>query len=318
MKNRLPEPNYVNNEEGPFKLQTMVLRTPEERFEDLEDWEYTPKYIEDLEGFPHLRMHYIDEGSKDARRTVVFLHGQKTWSYAFRHAIPFFLKNSFRVIAVDLFGFGRSDKLANGLDYNFHFHRDSFLRFIERLDLHNTYIAGFDWGGWIGATVPMSMPDRISGLILGNTALYTSKDDVWPGFHLWKCLLNTQMDPVVGASLSQKDAPMSPRAILAYDAPFPDFRYKAAIRKFPNLIPFTDECPTIAITQQAIKFLQDDWTGACVCIAGLKDRVLGKKAMTQVRSSINGAAPLITIENSGPLVFEHSPSIMPCVIDLIS
>ncbi|NND45120.1 MAG: alpha/beta fold hydrolase, partial [Xanthomonadales bacterium] len=86
-----------------------AVRTPDERFADLPDWPYAPHYIEDLPGYEGLRMHFVDEGPKDG---TVFLciHGEPTWSYLFRRMAPVFLETGHRFVAVDLFGFGRSDK----------------------------------------------------------------------------------------------------------------------------------------------------------------------------------------------------------------
>lgn len=298
-------------------LKSIILRTPEERFQNLEGWSYAPKYVENLDGFANLRMHYIEAGKPDARRTVLCLHGQKTWSYAFRKAIPEFIRNSFRVIAVDLFGFGRSDKLANDYEYSFCFHRKSIMQFIQKLDLKNVYIAGFDWGSCIGATLPMSLPDRISGLILGNFSMYTSSEDVWPGFHLWKSLHNAEQDPPIGHSLRNQEISLTPGEIAAYNAPFPDFRYKAAVRKFPNLVPISDDSPTSNVTQQALDYLKSDWAGKCVCIAGLTDSVFGQKSMRRIQSRIKNAKPLVKVKNGGSLIFERADDFMPTVIDAI-
>ena len=90
-----------------------VLRTPEERFENLPAYEFEPHYVEDLVGYEGLRCHYIDLGPKDAEQTYLCLHGQPTWLYLYRHMIPTFLESGARVVAPDFFGFGRSDKPAD-------------------------------------------------------------------------------------------------------------------------------------------------------------------------------------------------------------
>lgn len=297
-------------------LKSMPLRTPDAYFANLDGWDYHPQYITGLKGFGDLRMHYIEAGNPKARRTVLCLHGQKTWSYAFRKTIPYFARDSFRVIALDLFGFGRSDKPANDFDYSFEFHRNAVIEFIKRLDLTDLYIAGFDWGGWIGASLPMSLPQNISGLILGNMALLTGHDNVWAGFHLWKSLHNAQNNPAIGYSLLSQNNDLSAAEITAYDAPFPDAKFKAAIRKFPNLIPTSPKHPTALITQKAVKFLHNDWSGSCVCVAGQKDNILGVNSMKNLQSVIKGAQPLMKVK-AGSLVFEHPEHFMPQLINLI-
>ena len=60
---------------------TTAVRTAEERFGDLPDFAYTPTYLDDLDGFPGLRIAYVDEGPADAEHTFLCLHGQPTWGY---------------------------------------------------------------------------------------------------------------------------------------------------------------------------------------------------------------------------------------------
>ena len=67
-----------------------VLRTPEERFKDLVGYPFPPNYIERLPGYEGLRMHYVDEGPRDAKNVFLCLHGEPTWSYLYRKMIPVF------------------------------------------------------------------------------------------------------------------------------------------------------------------------------------------------------------------------------------
>ena len=60
-----------------------ILRTPEERFKNLKDYDFKPNYLQ-ING---LRIHYLDEGPKDGE-VIFLLHGQPAWSYLFRKMIP--------------------------------------------------------------------------------------------------------------------------------------------------------------------------------------------------------------------------------------
>lgn len=95
------------------------VRTPEERFENLPDWDYAPSYIDDLEGYEGLRWAYVDEGPKDAP-VFLCLHGEPSWGYLYRKMAPVFLKAGYRVVIPDMFGFGRSDKPVDDAVYTFH------------------------------------------------------------------------------------------------------------------------------------------------------------------------------------------------------
>jgi len=149
-----------------------ILRTPEERFADLPGYRFAPHYSEALPGYAGLRMHWLDEGPRGAERTFLCLHGQPTWSYLYRRMIPL-LAAAGRVVAPDCFGFGRSDKPADEAVYSFDFHRQSLIALIEMLDLRRITLVCQDWGGLLGLTIPMDMPQRFERLLVMNTALAT-------------------------------------------------------------------------------------------------------------------------------------------------
>ena len=135
-----------------------ALRTPDERFQNLPGWSYAPHYIDDLPGYAGLRVHYADEGPRDARHTFLCLHGEPSWAYLYRKMAPVFLESGARMVAPDFLGFGRSDKPVDDNVYTFKFHRDFLLRFIERLDLKNLTLVVQDWGGLLGLTIHVDMP----------------------------------------------------------------------------------------------------------------------------------------------------------------
>ena len=96
-----------------------VLRTPDERFQNLPGYNFEPHYA-DVGG---LRMHYIDEGPRVAA-PVLMLHGEPSWCYLYRKMIPIITAAGYRAVAPDLIGFGRSDKPASQSDYTYQAHVD--------------------------------------------------------------------------------------------------------------------------------------------------------------------------------------------------
>src|SRR4029079_7698876 len=134
---------------------------------------FQPFYVEGLPGYPGLRMHYADEGARNAETVLLCLHGQTTWAYLYRRMIPVFVQAGHRVVAPDLFGFGRSDKPIDEGAYTFDFHRNSLIALIQLLELHQVTLVCQDWGGLLGLTIPMDFPDRFERLLVMNTALAT-------------------------------------------------------------------------------------------------------------------------------------------------
>ena len=152
------------------------LRTPDERFENLPGYSFSPNYLDVGDG---LRMHYIDEGPKDGE-VVLMLHGEPSWSYLYRTMIPVFVEAGYRAIAPDLIGFGRSDKPTNRDDYTYAKHMEWTTNWLHQLDLQGINLFCQDWGGLIGLRMATAEPDRFARIVAGNTMLPTG--DVFENF----------------------------------------------------------------------------------------------------------------------------------------
>ena len=281
-----------------------VLRTPEERFENLLNFEYSPKYVENLKDFENIRMHYIDEGPKDAEYTFLCLHGQPTWSYLYRKMIPIFLEKSFRVVAPDFFGFGRSDKPVKDEIYTFEFHRDSLISFLDYVDISNIILVCQDWGGILGLTLPMVFPESFDKLILMNTALGTGDFEISQGFKAFRKWVNDTPDMDVGRLMMRSTPDLIKEEVKAYDAPFPEKKYKAGVRMFPNLVPTEYNAPGADISRKAREWFQTDWKGDAFMAVGMQDPVLGLPMMKILRSFIPRCSEPLMIKEAGHFVQE--------------
>ncbi len=283
-------------------------RTPEEHFENLEGFAFSPNYIEDLEGYEGLRVHYLDEGPEDAEHTFLCLHGEPSWCYLYRKMIPVFVENGGRVIAPDLLGFGRSDKPVEDEVYSFHFHRNMLMALIRRLDLNNITLVCQDWGGLLGLTIPPEMPARFARLIVMNTAIPVGEPPS-EGFIAWRTYNRTQPDLDVGNLIRRGDPQMSDAEAAAYDAPFPDASYKAGVRRFPELVMTDPGMPGIEESQRARQWWQNEWQGASFMAIGAQDPVLGVDVMEALRGFIRGCPEPLIIEDGGHFVQERGDRI---------
>ena len=275
-----------------------VLRTPDARFAGLPDWPYAPRYRD----FDGLRMHYVDEGPADAAVTVLCLHGQPTWSYLYRHMMPVFTAAGHRVVAPDLFGFGRSDKPAGDDWYSFDRHRASLLAFVEELHLRNVLLVVQDWGGILGLTLPLAMPGRFTRLLVMNTGLGTGV--VTEGFLKWRAYAATQHDMAVGRLIQRGTPHLTDAEAAAYDAPFPDASHKAALRAFPNLVPDGENAPGAELSRQAAGFWRERWAGESFMAIGMQDPVLGPPAMHSLHKLIRHCPPPLEVPEAGHFVPE--------------
>lgn len=285
-----------------------ALRTPESRFAALPGWPYAPHYIDDLSGFDGLRMHFIDEGRRDAAHTFLCLHGEPSWSYLYRRMAPVFLGAGARVVAPDLFGFGRSDKPVEDSIYTPAFHRDALLAFVERLDLQNVTLVVQDWGGLIGLTLPMAAPERFARLLVMNTTFAVGVDPS-PGFVAWRAYAAANPDMPVGALIARGTPHLTQDEIAAYDAPFPDVRHKAGVRRFPQLVPTSPDDPFAKLSREARDWWSTQWRGASFMAVGMADPVLGPDVMRDVRTAIRGCPPPLEISGGGHFVQEWGEEI---------
>lgn len=244
-----------------------VLRTPDDRFDNLSGYDFAPNYAEiTAEDGSALRLHYLDEGPRDGE-IILCMHGQPSWSYLYRKMIPILTDAGHRVIAPDLIGFGKSDKPAHIDDYTYQNHVDWMSHWFRNMDLADVTFVGQDWGGLIGLRVVADNVDRFARLVIANTGL-PSSNRVSP--ELSQMLGNAYPaipvpDAATVAEQFQCGSPVaflhwvkyaaecpdfSVRDVFAllsriedeavldgYTAPFPDDSYIAGARKFPSCVP---------------------------------------------------------------------------------
>ncbi len=232
-----------------------VLRTPDDRFENLPGYPFQPHYLDvpDGEG-GDLRVHYVDEGPADGQ-VVLCLHGEPSWSYLYRKMIPVFADAGLRAIAPDLPGFGRSDKPARREDYTYERHVAWMLSVIEQLDLRDITLMCQDWGGLIGMRLVAEHPGRFARVVTGNTGLPVG-DAAGDAFMAWQKF--SQETPVFGVGAIVNGGCVSDlpdEVIAAYDAPFPDETYKEGARQFPMLVPVTKDNPAVTANLKAWEVL---------------------------------------------------------------
>jgi haloalkane dehalogenase len=225
-----------------------VLRTPEARFADLPGFGYAPRYA-DVDG---LRLAYVETGPADGE-PVLLLHGEPSWSFLYRTVMPVLADAGLRAIAADLVGFGRSDKPSEPADHSFARHVE-WIRALafDHLGLRGLTLVGQDWGGLIGLRLVAEHPDRFARVVASNTGLPTGDvpmPDVWLRF---RQVVRTAPELSVSRLVqSGCQGTLSPEVLAAYEAPFPDPSYAAAVRAMPELVPTTPDDPASAANRAA-------------------------------------------------------------------
>jgi haloalkane dehalogenase len=230
-----------------------ALRTPDDRFADLPDFPFAPRYVEvdDDEG-GRLRVHHLDEGPVDGP-VVLLMHGEPSWSFLYRTMIPVLVDAGLRCVAPDLVGFGRSDKPTEPGDYTYGRHV-AWMRqaLLEALDLRDVTLVGQDWGGLVGLRLVGEHPERFARVVAANTGLPTGDRPPTDAFLAWQKFSQESPHFPIGRIVDGGcTTDLAPEVIAAYDAPFPDDAYTAGARVFPSLVPTTPDDPAAAANTAA-------------------------------------------------------------------
>jgi haloalkane dehalogenase len=292
-----------------------ILRTPEDRFTDLPDFDYPARFAEVADGDGgRLRMAYVEAGPAGGP-VVLCLHGEPSWSFLYRTMMPVLADAGLRVVAPDMVGFGRSDKPARPEDHSYARHVE-WIRSLafDALDLHQVTLVGQDWGGLIGLRLAAEHPDRFARLVAANTGLPTGDQpmpEVWWQFR--RAVGRAEHLDIGRLVQSGCRGPLTPAVRAGYDAPFPDETYKAGPRAMPTLVPTTPDDPQTAANRAAWAALSASPTPVLVAFSD-GDPITGPMAPV-LRRALAGAQgrdhPIISgaghflQEDAGPELAGH-------------
>jgi len=291
-----------------------VLRTPDDRFQNLPDYNFAPHYL-DIDA---LRIHYIDEGPADAP-PVLLLHGEPSWSYLYRHMIPPIASAGLRAVAPDLIGFGKSDKPAAQIDYSYEMHVSWMKQFLETLELTNITLVCQDWGSLIGLRLAAENEERFDRIVLANGGLPTGDQEMPKAFRIWRAFARfSPWFPIGRIVQSGTVSVLNPEVIAAYDAPFLDSTYKAGARAFPKLVPAAPDDPAAPANRAAWEVFRN-WRKPFLTAFSNRDPITrgADKAFLQLVPGTKDQ-PHTVIRNAGHFLQEDKgPELARVVIDFI-
>jgi haloalkane dehalogenase len=279
-----------------------ILRTPDERFGNLPGFAFAPHYVE----VGDLRVHYVDEGPR-AAAPVLLLHGEPSWAFLYRKMIPALVKDGHRVVAPDLVGFGRSDKPDRREDYTYERHVGWMAEVLAKLDLRGITLFCQDWGGLIGLRLVAEDTGRFARVVASNTGLPTGDQKVPEAFRAWQSFSQSVDVLPIGRILQSGCARgLGPEIVAAYEAPFPDERFKAGARQFPLLVPTTPNDPAAAANRRAWESL-GRFERPFLTAFGDSDPIT-RGADLVLQKTVPGAAgqPHVTVERGGHFIQEDA------------
>jgi haloalkane dehalogenase len=284
-----------------------ILKNNNSDFENLNQWEYKPKYISVETEYGEMNIHDVDEGSENTN-TVLLLHGEPTWGYLYRNFIDPLVEKGLRVVVPDLPGFGKSDKLSKREGYTY----EKFVKWmnvwLNEIDLNNITFFGQDWGGLIGLRLVVNNQDRFDNIVLSNTGLPTGDRPLGEAFESWKNYSQTVENFHIGGIVKGGTvSEMSQETIDAYNAPFPDDSYKEAARQFPLLVPHSTDDPSYQHNVEAWEVLKK-WEKPLLCAFSDQDHIFNG-VENSFKKHVPGARNLehIEIKDAGHFLQEDKP-----------
>ncbi|MEZ6055339.1 MAG: alpha/beta fold hydrolase [Planctomycetaceae bacterium] len=206
------------------------------------EYPFAPHYLT----LGNVKLHYVDEGEGDP---VLFVHGNPTWSFAWRNLIKG-LSPTARCVAIDHIGCGRSDK-PQSYNYRLGQHIDNLLALIDSLSLKKITLVGHDWGGCIGMGAAVERPELFDRIVLMNTSAFRSQ--------LMPVRIAACRIPLLGAlgvrgfnlfakmaltMAVEKPEVMTPTVRAGFIAPYNSWANRVAVHRFVEDIPLRPSHPS--------------------------------------------------------------------------
>jgi haloalkane dehalogenase len=266
---------------------------------------FRPNYLDT----PHGRMHYVDEGPRDAP-VLLMLHGNPTWSFYYRNLVLAF-RNTHRVVVPDHLGCGLSDK-PSSFEYTLRNHIANVRLLVDTLNLERITLVVHDWGGAIGMGYAVTAPDRVKSFVVFNTAAFLATRmpiSIFlcriPGFGALAIRgLNAFAKGALKTCVMHRDR-LSDAVRAGYLAPYDSWSHRVANLKFVQDIPMRPSHPTYAMLEEIEARLHCIAHHPMLIVWGAKDFVFNDHFLGEWRGRFPNAE-VHRLDDAGHYVVEDA------------
>jgi cis-3-alkyl-4-acyloxetan-2-one decarboxylase len=270
-----------------------------------------------LEVRPGIRMHYLDEGPREAP-VMLMLHGNPSWSYYWRHLV-LGLRDRFRCIVPDHIGMGLSDKPGDDrYDYTLASRvADLDALMSQVLPQGDLTLAVHDWGGMIGFGWALAHAERVQRLVILNTAAFplpAAKKMPWQltlgrDMKLGALAIRGFNAFAAGAARFGVERRM-PRAVRrAYNAPYDSWANRIATLRFVQDIPLSPADRAWALVEEAGRRLPAFADRPAFIGWGLRDFVFDRHFLDGFTAALP-SAEVHAFEDAGHYVLEDKHEVL--------
>lgn len=260
-------------------------------------------------------LRWLDEGPDapdEQSRVILCVHGNPTWSYYWRRVIERF-RATHRVIAVDHLGCGRSDKPPrHEFPYTLAAHRDNLLALIDTLKLERITLLAHDWGGAIGLSAMAERLNRLSRIVLLNTAAFPP-----PYVPLRIAICRTPLlgtAAIRGGNLFARAAVtmamsrnrLPPEVAASLLEPYDNWQHRVGVDSFVRDIPMSKRHPTYAQLEALEQSLPRFASVPSLLIWGMQDWCFRESCLRRFEA-VWPAATTVEIADAGHYVIEDAP-----------